>query len=175
MRSKILPKYLNVAVFGANDGIVTTFAVVAGVAGAQLPVQIVLILGIANMIADGISMAAGNYLGERSEQKLLMQQAKTHQTKGLWKTGVVIFFSFNLAGALPLLPYAAQFFGLTTCCQDQFLFSVLATAGALFFVGSLRTFLTKGSWVINGLEMLSIGAVAAIAAYVLGAWIKTML
>ncbi|MBR9700944.1 hypothetical protein GOV11_03705 [Candidatus Woesearchaeota archaeon] len=63
-------KYLGDAVYGALDGIVTTFAIVAGVAGASLASKIVLILGIANLIADGLSMAAGNYLSKRSEEEL---------------------------------------------------------------------------------------------------------
>lgn len=62
-------EHLKSAVYGANDGIVTTFAVVAGVAGAQLSSSVVLILGIANMVADGISMGLSNYLGERSQRR----------------------------------------------------------------------------------------------------------
>lgn len=59
--------YLKDIVYGANDGIVTTFAVVAGVAGAALDANIVIILGVANLIADGFSMATGNYIGTKSE------------------------------------------------------------------------------------------------------------
>lgn len=59
--------YLRDFIFGANDGIVTTFAVVAGAAGAGLPSAVVLILGFANLLADGLSMGLGNYLGERSD------------------------------------------------------------------------------------------------------------
>lgn len=59
--------YLKDAVYAANDGIVTTFAVVAGVAGAALSPVIVLVLGFANLLADGFSMASGNYLGSKSE------------------------------------------------------------------------------------------------------------
>jgi VIT1/CCC1 family predicted Fe2+/Mn2+ transporter len=55
------------AVYGAVDGTVTTFAVVAGVAGAGLDSTVIIILGIANLVADGFSMAVGNYLGTRSE------------------------------------------------------------------------------------------------------------
>jgi len=62
--------YLKDFVYGASDGIVTTFAVVAGVAGARLDSTIVLILGFANLIADGLSMAIGNYLGTKSENEL---------------------------------------------------------------------------------------------------------
>jgi VIT1/CCC1 family predicted Fe2+/Mn2+ transporter len=57
-------------VYGATDGIVTTFAVVSGVEGAQLDSKIVLILGVANLLADGLSMAIGNFLGRRAEMKL---------------------------------------------------------------------------------------------------------
>ena len=49
-------------VYGATDGAVTTFAIVAGVIGASLSPSIILILGMANLIADGFSMAVGNYL-----------------------------------------------------------------------------------------------------------------
>ena len=61
--------YLRDWVYGAIDGTVTTFAVVAGVAGAELSGRIVLILGAANLIADGFSMAVSNYLGTRAEQQ----------------------------------------------------------------------------------------------------------
>ncbi len=54
-------------VYGGLDGIITTFAVVAGVAGADLATGIVLILGFANLFADGISMAIGDFLSTRAE------------------------------------------------------------------------------------------------------------
>ena len=59
--------YLRDFVYGGVDGAVTTFAVVAGTIGAELSPRIVLILGAANLIADGFSMAASNYLGTRAE------------------------------------------------------------------------------------------------------------
>lgn len=62
--------YLRDFVYGAIDGIVTTFALVSGVAGAGLNPQIVLVLGMANLIGDGFSMAASNYLGTRTDEQL---------------------------------------------------------------------------------------------------------
>lgn len=62
-------RYLKSAVYGGLDGIITTFAVVAGVAGAALSAGVVLILGFANLIADGISMAIGDYLSSKSERE----------------------------------------------------------------------------------------------------------
>lgn len=73
--------YIGDAVFGANDGIITTFAVVAGVAGAQLSPMIVLILGAANLLGDGFSMAAGNFLARKSEA----DWRATERVKELWE------------------------------------------------------------------------------------------
>jgi|SRR5579859_1516668 len=225
-------KILKAAVYGANDGIITTFAVVVGVAGAGLPPSIVLILGIANLIADGIAMGIGDYLGERSEQGLKKYQyevekweiANIHHeeklelaaffekrkvkepelnqlvtiishypelwaelgfieemgsspeaTNHLWQTGFTTFWSFVLAGALPLLPYALRAVGLPITLQQEFPASVIATGATLFFIGSLRTVLTKGRWWRNGLEMLAIGALAAVAAYIGGAVVKSLI
>jgi VIT1/CCC1 family predicted Fe2+/Mn2+ transporter len=57
-------------VYGAIDGIVTTFAVVAGAAGADLSGGVVIVLGLANLVADGLSMAASNFLGTKAEHQL---------------------------------------------------------------------------------------------------------
>ncbi|WP_083481136.1 VIT1/CCC1 transporter family protein, partial [Jannaschia donghaensis] len=62
------PGHLRDAVYGGIDGAVTTFAIVAGVAGAGLPVGVILALGIANVLADGFSMAAGNYSGTKADR-----------------------------------------------------------------------------------------------------------
>lgn len=59
--------YLRDWVYGSIDGAVTTFAIVAGVVGADLPARVVLILGAANLLADGFSMAAGNYSATKAE------------------------------------------------------------------------------------------------------------
>jgi VIT1/CCC1 family predicted Fe2+/Mn2+ transporter len=63
-----LGEFIHDIVYGANDGIVTTFAVVSGVAGAHLSPTIVIILGYANVLADGLSMGLGNYLSIKSRE-----------------------------------------------------------------------------------------------------------
>jgi VIT1/CCC1 family predicted Fe2+/Mn2+ transporter len=63
--------YLRDFIYGAVDGIVTTFAVVSGVAGAGLSSGIVIVLGAANLVADGFSMAVSNYLGTRADRQLV--------------------------------------------------------------------------------------------------------
>ncbi len=66
---KPTPSYLHDLIYGAIDGAVTTFAVVAGVQGADLDESVVIILGVANLIADGFSMAVSNFLGSRAERQ----------------------------------------------------------------------------------------------------------
>ena len=60
--------YLRDWIYGGIDGVVTTLAVVAGVVGADLPARIVLVLGLANLVADGFAMAAGNYTGTQADR-----------------------------------------------------------------------------------------------------------
>lgn len=62
--------YLSDFIYGGIDGTVTTFAVVSGVAGAGLSSDVIIILGFANLIGDGFSMAASNYLGTRVDRQL---------------------------------------------------------------------------------------------------------
>lgn len=61
--------YLRDWIYGGIDGAVTTFAIVAGAVGAALSAKTILILGIANLLADGFSMAAANYSGTKSEEE----------------------------------------------------------------------------------------------------------
>jgi len=71
--------YLRDFVYGSIDGCVTTFAVVSGVVGAELSVGIVVILGFANLLADGFSMAVSNYLGIRAEEQILYRARRTEE------------------------------------------------------------------------------------------------
>lgn len=74
-------KYIGDLVYGANDGIITTFSVIAGAIGASLSPSIIIILGFANILADGISMGSSNFLGKKSEQ----DYAKTQREKEAWE------------------------------------------------------------------------------------------
>jgi len=60
-------KYLKSIIYGGLDGTITTFAAAAGVAGASLSAGVVLIVGLANLLADGLSMSIGDYLSSKSE------------------------------------------------------------------------------------------------------------
>lgn len=74
-------KYIKSVVYGGLDGTITTFAAVAGVAGAALKPEIVLIMGFANLIADGLSMAIGDYLSTKAE----IAYAKAEREREAWE------------------------------------------------------------------------------------------
>lgn len=74
-------QYLGEFVYGGIDGSITTFAVVAGAYGAHLESSVVIILGIANLIADGFSMGIGSFLSTKSKK----QQYEKYKQKEYWE------------------------------------------------------------------------------------------
>ncbi|MBI2010451.1 MAG: VIT1/CCC1 transporter family protein [Candidatus Chisholmbacteria bacterium] len=218
--------YIRDVVYSANDGIVTTFAVVAGVAGAKLEGNVILVLGFANLLADGLAMAIGNYLGTKSENQYIQKErsmeewevahlpqeereevSRIYRKKGFtgqdldrvvtiitadknrWvdemmtaelglmptrptqpiRNALATFIAFAIAGFLPLLPFVLSIF--VNFKLSTFNFSLSMTALALFLVGSLRTRITHRGFLRSGLEMLAVGAIAALAAYGVGYFI----
>lgn len=147
--------YLRDFVFAANDGVITTFAVVAGSLGASLSTKIVLILGIANLLADGFAMASGNYLAVKSEEEYEEAEDKGGDYyHSPLPHGIITFFSFSIVGLIPLLPYL---FGFT----NSFELSTALVLVTLFVVGSVRTKFTKKKWFRGGIEMVLVGGLAA--------------
>ena len=73
--------FLKDSIYGAIDGAVTTFAVVSSVAGAGLPSGIVIVLGAANLLADGFSMASGNFIGTRAENQAANRARREEQAE----------------------------------------------------------------------------------------------
>lgn len=170
---KVKPTFLRAAVYGANDGIITTFAVVAGVAGAGLSNSVIVALGVANLLADGFSMGVSDYLGEKAEADMRNARhgANYHRYHPVWATGVITIIAFIIAGSLPLMPFFFEFVGLSIHPEHQMLASTAATGIALFLVGSIRSLFSGGHWLSNGLKTMLIGAIAAGVAFGAGAFI----
>lgn len=79
LRSRQNPSHIGDAVLGGIDGCVTTFAIVAGAAGGGLSSTVVIILGVANLLADGFSMAVSNYQSAKSERQLVEKIRRMEQ------------------------------------------------------------------------------------------------
>jgi vacuolar iron transporter family protein len=166
-RREILQHYLGDLIYGANDGIVTTFAVVAGVAGAGLSPRVVLILGVSNLLADGFSMGASNYLAIRSRSSAELEVSGSISEPYAVRHGVVTFAAFVFAGSVPLLAYL-----LPVLEGQRFIVTAMLGAFSLFLIGAARILLAHGSWWKNGVEMLTVGGIAATMAFFVGAFVS---
>lgn len=151
-------------VTAGNDGVVTTFAVVAGSLGASLSPSIVLILGFANLFADGLSMATGAFLGVKSELEF------EHQKLGRkpFENGLTTFVSFVVSGLIPLFPYLFKI-------DNAFIISGLLVCLTLMVIGVFRGIVTKKNMIRTIIENISIGGISAVVAYVVGKLVERYL
>jgi vacuolar iron transporter family protein len=128
----------------------------------------VLIIGVANLFADGLSMGVGNYLSIRSHESARAAQDLPEEESSPGRHGLATLLAFVLAGAIPLLPYAVSH-------TNRAALSVVSTFAALFVVGALRSLVTIDRWWYAGLEMLCLGALVAAAAFGSGALVAALL
>ncbi len=163
--------YVGDLVYGANDGILTTFAVVAGVNGGALSATTVIVVGMANLVADGLSMGVGNYLGIRARESALERQGRPQEEAQPARHGFATFLAFVVAGSVPLVPYVVPGAG----AGEEFTSAACLAFGALFGVGAARSLVTASRWWTSGLEMLGLGALVAVVAYATGAGIALFL
>ena len=68
--------FLKPLIFGGLDGILTSFAIVAGAAGGQLSVPVVLVLGFSNILADALAMGVGEFLSSKAENEWILSERK---------------------------------------------------------------------------------------------------
>ncbi len=166
--------YLPEFVYGGIDGAITTFAVVAGAQGANLPTNIIIILGFSNLVADGFSMATANYLSTKSKIDYNNHHGKkTEDMHPPIKTGLATFASFFLVGLIPLISFLSALI-YSYAEQTQFTLSFLLTGCALALVGFGKGQIVKGNSFRSTIETLLIGGIAAGLAYGLGAYIQTI-
>ena len=157
--------YLGDLIYGANDGLVTTFAVVSGVTGAALSPRIALILGLANLFADGFSMGASNFLAIRTVEAGRAEGQDPVEPFPA-RHGLATALAFVTVGTVPLLAYAAAPAGI------RFAVAVTATLLVMFVAGSLRAAVTNLRWWRAGIEMLAVGCAASAVAYAVGALLR---
>ncbi len=157
-------KYLPQFVYGATDGTITTFAIVSSVVGAGLSPAIILLLGTANVLADGFSMASSNYLSIKSDPQ--------DETKAL-SSALVTFFSFIVVGTIPLIPFIYGLIaGSDPTSREQFIQSIIATTIAFALSGYIRGKVNKQSVFRTIAETLVVGGIAAYIAYLVGYLLK---
>lgn len=182
---KKLEPYLGEFVYGGMDGCVTTFAVVAGSFGAGLSSSVIIILGFANLLADGFAMSVGAYLSHKTQRDNRLKQqrqangsdvtsqpADASQKSPLWIGGVT-YGSFITVGIIPLLIYVADL--KWPLGSELFGISCLLTAIGFILIGWLKAYVNHTRVVSGVAETLTLGALAALVAYFVGNFLEHLL
>lgn len=168
--------YLGEFVYGGIDGCVTTFAVVAGAAGANLDARVTLILGFANLFADGLAMSVGSYLSTQTQQENELKQQKkaanSHVQVSLhYKSSLhaafATFTSFVVLGFIPICVYLCVYLFKMRISDPFFTASVLTAAG-FATIGYLKALVNETNRVKGVLETVLLGSIAACVAYYTG-------
>lgn len=161
-----ITKYLPQFVYGATDGIVTTFAIVAGAAGANLSPIAILAIGIASVLADGYSMGISSYLSKQSED----DRKITHEHKSPMSIGIATFLSFVIMGMIPIIPFMIP--NKIISFQNEKVISLILALIAFFSVGFVKGTVRKDLHPIqSGFQTFIIGFSAAIVAYLAGYYV----
>ena len=127
--------------------------------------SVILILGFANLVADGFSMGASNFLSRRSYADAV-DRADGREAA---RHGGATTFGFVVAGTVPLVAYLAPLPD-----AQRFPAALALTVTTLYAVGAMRALVTKLGWVRSGLEMLFVGSIAAAVAFGIGALASTL-
>ena len=149
---------------GVDDGLVSNFALVMGVAGAGATVHELLVTGLAGLLAGALSMALGEWLSVQSARELYARQIQLEGARVIdpselggsaYVASITSFLTFAVGAVIPLVPLA--FLPATAVV----LASAVLSGVALFKIGALITLLTGQPLVRAGLRQLAIGVVAA--------------
>ena len=155
--------YLSEFIYGSIDGIITTFSIVAGSAGGNLARNVIIVLGISNVLSDGYSMGVSRYLSAVAEQE---QELITH-IKPPWVSGVITFLSFVCIGLLPILPFL-MFKARHIANRVSLLIALIM----FFVIGLIKGLVVKtGMPFRNGLKSLFIGFSAALISFFVGKYV----
>lgn len=153
--------YFKSAIFGFEDGLVSTTGMVAGLAAGSLNAKLVILGGLVNIASEGLSMGAGEFISERGIHAM---RGNRHRDSAAL-SGVVMSLSFAVAGLIPLLPVMLGHFP-----QSVFV-SLVSALIALFLLGAIKTRAVNAPGPLrSAIETLIIGGGAALIGFLVG-WI----
>lgn len=167
MKTKQLKRYLPEFVYGSIDGTVTTFAIVSGAMGAGLSAGVVIVLGVANVLADGLSMASGNYLSEKSAQA----SGERSTEKRPIMTALATFISFVAIGFVPLAPFLIALV-LPFSQRESFVAATIATLVAFVGIGYVRSRVESAGRLRGIVETVLVGVMTSAVSFVVGYWLR---
>jgi VIT1/CCC1 family predicted Fe2+/Mn2+ transporter len=154
-------EFLGEFIYGATDGIITTFSIVAGASGGELVQKVITILVISNVLSDGYSMGVSRYLSSKAE---IEQGLLTN--KNAFNSGLFTFISFVIVGVMPILPFF--FYKGIKAKYISLIIAIILFA----LIGIIKGYILKQSLFKKGSESLFIGLSAAIISYYVSIFIN---
>lgn len=154
---RVHPDYLRGAVFGLEDGLVSTTGAIAGIAAGARDADTVVMAGVVLVVVEALSMAAGQFLSERS-----VHQLQPGHSDSLVVGAALMFVAYVVGGMVPLAPVLA-----TRTLGAVWIGTALAFGG-LFVLGWVKGRMVAVAPIRSGLEILVIGGVATVAGIVVG-------
>ena len=158
-----LYRYLGEFVYGGIDGTITTFAVVAGSVGAGLDTNVIVILGFANLLADGFAMSIGAYLSANSERD---KDQNYSSNKSPLFVGLSTYVSFLIMGFIPLLIYVIDL--IHKVSWNLFVIASILTGIVFITIGALKAYVTNKKYIKGIAQTLILGTLAAVVAFYVG-------
>jgi len=162
--------YLGEFVYGGFDGCITTFAVVAGSVGANLDSSIIIVLGLANLLADGFAMSVGAYLSTKTNNAANLDIST--KKKPFW-VGATTYVSFLIIGIIPIIIYIIDY--MYPIAYNLFFISSCLTVLGFLVIGLLKSYVNKSNLLKGVIETLLLGGIAAIVAFSVGDILKSIL
>jgi len=162
MSLKINQDYLRSSVFGFQDALVSTTGVVVGISAAVSDPKFIILSAFITVSVEALSMAAGQYLSEKSVHDL----PASHHHDNLVFGGLLMFFSYIIGGLIPIIPLFFTHYPLTS------FLSVLFAFIGLFLLGFIKAKLFSGKVWRSALEMLIIGGLTTLIGLGVGLILK---
>lgn len=149
-------------VFGVEDGLVSTVGLLSGIAMAGVDRETIFLTGVVLIFVEAFSMAAGSFLSEASVEEM---DGGDDDTEGSVIAGAVMFFSYFIAGLVPLTPY------LLTEIRLALPLSVVLSIAALFLLGYWSGRKTRSAW-RKSVRMGAIGGLAILVGALAGTFVS---
>lgn len=162
----ITGRFIREIVFGFEDGLISSLGIAAGLAGAALGNFIVIIGIIVQAFTGAVSMSAGTYLSTKSEMQYLVSGKRHkdmgHHIKNPLDAAFFMFVSYIIGSLVPIIPFVLSVF------NQPLIPALIISIIGLFVFGSMRTIITGGGWIKNGIEMVAVGMLAFGIGYFVG-------
>lgn len=151
-------EYLQSAMFGFNDALVSTTGVIVGISTGTSNKEVVILAGVVTILVEALSMGSGQYLSSKSAHQL----DKSESFRVPIISGIIMFFAYFAAGLVPLIPII--FFPIEYSRNV----AIVAALTGLLILGYVKGKVVKVSPIRSALEIFVIGGLATAIGIVVG-------